>query len=463
MYPSILFVNPGNRLSQFGGVSEYATVAQPLGIIMLASVVRDAGYKVEVLDAEALNLSVEETVEHILAIDPLIVGVTAFTTKMTATTKILTLLREKNPYIHTIIGGHHPSALPERTLQETGANILIKGEGYGKILDAVKDILDGKVKLYDHIIYSSDELFDIDKLPLPSWDLLPMDKYQAHHWQTWGIGQKNSFALVFTSLGCPFGCRFCSVNVVYGKRGTRYMSSDRVINYLDKLKKLDIKHLEIIDDTFTLKTDRVIELCDKIIERDYGFNMWAFARTDRTDPKMLKKMKEAGINWVFMGLEAGSEKVLDGVFKKQDVKQIKEAVQKVHDAGIYIGGNYIFGLPNDTMESMQETLDLALDLNLEWSNFFVAMTYPGCIDYKERAIEHWERYGFFAPNSEPTPNANLTGEQILRFRDYAFNTYFSNPAYQEMIAQKFGYPIKEHIQGMLKRKINRVYETIKPS
>ena len=449
----ILLVNPGNRLSQFGGVSEYATIAQPLGITILAAYIRQHGFSVEILDAEVLDLSPDETAEEIAASAPKFVGITAFTTKMTAAGKLIEILRRKAPGIKTIIGGHHPSAIPEKTLAELHVDFVVKGEGYGPIID----ILNGK----QDSILRAEPMKDIDGLPLPAWDLLPMEKYRAHHWQTWGIGRKNSFALIYTGLGCPFLCKFCSVSVVYGRRFYRKKKPECVIRELELLHdKYDIKHIEIIDDTFTLNKKHVEDICDLLIERNYDFNMWAFSRTDTADPHLMDKMKRSGINWVFMGIEAGNEAVLDSVIKKQNLKQIREAIDIAHQAGMHVGTNYIFGLPGDSIETMQETLDLALELNTEWSNFFMAMPYPGTEMYSDANAKSlpkkWEQYGFFAPNAKPLPTGHVSSEDVVRYRDKAFNTFFSGERYQDMIEKKFG--MKKYIQDMLKKKIGRTYE-----
>ncbi len=449
----ILLVNPGNRLSQFGGVSGYATIALPLGLVMLAAYIRERDFSVEILDSEVLDLNPEETVKEIILRNPKFVGITAFTTKMTAANRILELLRKEAPHIKTIIGGHHPSAIPETTLEESKADFVVKGEGYKPIIN----ILNGKTAR----IQIAEPMRTIDDLPLPAWDLIPMNKYRMHHWQDWTApGQNGAFALVYTSLGCPFSCSFCSVSVVYGKRIYRKKSPERVLQDFDLLyNKFNIKHIEIIDDTFTLDTQHALKVCDLLIGRNYGFNMWAFSRVDTTEALLMERMKKAGINWVFFGIESGTETVLDSVTKRQNLKQIHAAIKIAHDAGISVGTNYIFGLPEDTHETMQETLNLALELCTEWSNFFIAMPYPGTKMYDEAKKEdlplQWQDYGFFAPTAKPLPTKNLSSNDIVKFRDYAFETFFSSEKYQDMIEKKFGK--KQYIQHMLTRKIGRSF------
>jgi len=470
----LLLINPGNRLSQFGNVSKYATVAQPLGLAMLASFIKKRNYSLKIIDAEVENITPEETFLQVEKYNPRLVGLTAFTTKMTAAGKILSLIKERKPEIKTVIGGHHPSALPEKTLEEEAVDFVIKGEGYSPItqlLDSLKnsqDLQDFKIPgLYynkngENFSNPPAKLADLNDLLLPSWDLLPMEKYRAHHWQTWNRGNKNSFGLVFSSLGCPFDCEFCSVNVVYGKRGARNLTPESFVEQIDHLvQNHNTEHIEIIDDTFTLNSKRVEEICDILIDRDYNLNMWCFARSDRTDPKMLIKMKKAGINWAFMGIESGTDETLKEVSKRQNIKQIKEAVNKIKDSGIYLGGNFVFGLPGDTYETMQQTLDLALEITPEWANFFIPMAYPGTALYekaKGKGIlpRKWEQYGFFAPNAVALPTKTLKSEAIISFRDAAFQTFFKSSNYQEKIRKTFGPEVKGYIQKMLTKKLERI-------
>ena len=446
----LLLVNPGNRASQFGNVSKYATVAPPLNIAMLASFVRERGFRVELFDAEVENLGPKEAGNKILGYNAKLVGLTAFTTKMTAAGKIATYLKQKSAETKIIMGGHHTSALPERTLREEDIDFVAKGEGYYPITGLLEILTKQEnPKQFDvpGILYlkgedlisnpSSKLINNLNTLPLPAWDLLPMDKYKAHHWQVWNKGNENSFGLVFSSLGCPFNCEFCSVNVVYGERGVRNLSPEEFVKQIDLLvKNYNTKHYEIIDDTFTLNSKRVEKICDILIDRKYDLNMWCFARTDRTEPKMLAKMKKAGINWVFMGIESGTDATLKEASKNQSIKQIKDAVKRVNDSGIYLGGNFVFGLPGDNYKTMQQTLDLALEINPEWANFFIPMAYPGTRLYenaKGKGIlpKYWEQYGFFAKNSLALPTKELSSMDIINFRDNAFHTFFSNPNYQK--------------------------------
>ena len=455
----LLLVNPSNRLEQFASLNELATVAQPLGITMLASYIRNLGYSVKIIDAEAEFWTPEQTITEIVKYNQKIVCLTAFTTKMTAASKILNGIREHIPQTYTVLGGHHVSSIPERTLHEEKVDIVVKGEGYDALERIVESIVTYKKWVYEidgvwvrrpNGVHKGGQAksFNIDEYPLPAWDLLPMDKYRAHHWQTWECEiPASKFAIIYTSLGCPFSCEYCSVNVVYDKHFTRYRSVKLVADELEKLiNEYGVYYVEIIDDTFTLNKEHVEDLCDEFIKRKIGnkISAWCFARTDRVSVNLMKKMKQAGIDWVFMGFESGADLILKGVNKRQTVEQIKKAVEIVHEADIHVGGNYVFGLPDDTFETMQATFDLAQELNTEYINLFVCMAYPGTKLYeiaKQKGYplpERWGQYGFFAPDAVPMRTETLTPKDILTFRDKAFKEYFSSGHYQGMIKKTFG-------------------------
>jgi radical SAM superfamily enzyme YgiQ (UPF0313 family) len=474
----LLLVNPGNRLEQFAKLNELATVAQPLGIAIIASIAREKGVSVEIFDAEAEFLTPDEAVKVIVdRYDPVVIGLTAFTTKMTAAGMILKGIKQLMPNVVKVIGGHHPSAIPEKTLLDEDVDFVVAGEGFDPIIQLVDKVKsksdDYKIeglwykksgKIVGHGLAAGPK--DLDKLPYASWDLLPMDKYRAHHWQAWDYNLDQSrYALIYTSLGCPFRCEFCSVNVVYGKRGTRFRSAKHVVGEIKLLvENYGIRHIEIVDDLFTVNKKRVYEFCNEMIAHNLGdkVNMWCFGRTDTVEKDLVRKMKQAGINWIFLGIESGDDDVLQTVAKKQTLEKIRTANEILRETGIYIGGNYVFGLGDDTLQTMQKTSQLAMDLNTDYANFFLAMAYPGTSLYSEALIngyelpEKWGQYGFFAPDALPLRNRYVSSTDILDFRDSAFEKYFSSKQYQNMVSDKFGSHIVDFINNsILNKKIYR--------
>jgi anaerobic magnesium-protoporphyrin IX monomethyl ester cyclase len=227
------------------------------------------------------------------------------------------------------------------------------------------------------------------------------------------------------------------------------------------VNKYGVRNIKIADEMFVLNPKHVLGICDGIIERGYDLNIWAYARVDTVRDEMLDKLKRAGFNWLALGIEAANERVRDDVQKGYNQEDIRKTVDKIRNAGINIIGNYIFGLPEDDLETMQATLDLALDLNCEFANFYSAMAYPGSPLYN-KAIqeglslpESWSGYSQHAVDTMPLPTKYLSSAQVLEFRDHAFQVYFNNPKYLEMIARKFGQETVEHIRQMADHKLER--------
>ncbi len=481
--PDILILKPGSQKKIYGELSAYSLTAiePPLWASLLAGYLRKLGYAVELRDAEAEEWSYEETAEKIKEINPLLAVISASgtnpsssTMNMTGTGKVLEYLKAIAPDIRTLYHGLHPSALPERTLTEETVDFVCQGEGFYTLpglIDAIKagetefDIeglwykKGGKIKSNPRARVFK----NLDELPMPAWDLLPMEKYRAHNWHCFDdINNREPYGLLYTSLGCPYNCTFCCINAIFGKPGIRHRSPQNVIEEIDFLvTNYGIRNIKIIDELFAFKEDRVVEICDLIIERGYDLNMWAYARVNSVTSKMLEKMKQAGINWVAYGFEAGTQNVLKGVNKGYDLDMLENVVKMTCDADLYIVANFIFGLPDDDFDSMQETLALAQEINAEWGNFYPAMAYPGSKLYDEaiekewRLPETWRGYSQYSYESTPLPTKYLTSGEVLSFRDYAFHTYFENPRYLDKIRRRFGIETVHHIQEMTKHRLKR--------
>ena len=299
---------------------------------------------------------------------------------------------------------------------------------------------------------------------MPAWDLLPMGKYRAHNWHCFhDLDERQSYAVIYTSLGCPFTCSFCCINITFGGAGIRYRPPEQVMEEIDYLvKNYGVKHIKILDEMFALKPTHVLDLCDRLIARKYDLNFWVYGRIDTVKENMVEKMKKAGINWIAYGIEAGSKKVRDGVSKGRfDQDMIRKVIKMTHDAGIHIVANFIFGLPEDDCETMQETLDLAKELNCEYTNLYCAMAYPGSELYKDAIREGlplpktWAGYAQFSEETFPLPTKHLSSTEVLRFRDKAFYEYFTNPRYLHMMMEKFGPKTVEHIKEMCSIQLRR--------
>jgi radical SAM superfamily enzyme YgiQ (UPF0313 family) len=471
----LLIIKPGAQKQLYQGLSKNLSgLEPPLWAALLAAFIRDKGFNVEIIDAE---INPETIIPAITQKHPRLVAIvasgtnpSASTTSMVGIRALLKEIKKTREDIMTILVGLHPSALPERTLREEPTQMVCQGEGFSTLLDLLSAKPLSKIKgLFfkeDGKILSNTraQLVDPDELPMPAWDLLPMDKYRAHNWHCFGrLDKRSPYAVIYTSLGCPFNCSFCCINAIFGEHKIRYRDFEKVIDEIDCLvKTYNIRNFKIIDEMFALNENRVIEFCDLLIERGYGLNIWAYARVDTINEKMLAKMKQAGINWLGIGFESGSKRVRDAVSKGRfDNEKMMQVSELIHLAGIYIGANFIFGLPEDDLESLTQTLNLAKELNCEYTNFYVAMAYPGSKLYDQALSagyalpDSWLGYSQFSYETLPLATKYLSPQQILRFRDEAFNDYFGSRRYQDMILDKFGPQTLSHIQEMLSHKLER--------
>lgn len=488
----VLFVIPGDHKKVFQELADgFSAIEPPFLAALFAGYLRRNGVEVEILDAPALNLSCEAVAEAATKLNPILTVLmvcghqpSASTQTMPAAGKISWLIKEGESQTKIMFVGTHPSAFPKRTLEEEAVDFVCQGEEPATILETLRVLksdgrsfseiaglwhrLNGEIKSN----LSAPLSRDLDKEFVgPAWDLLSMDKYRAHNWHCFDdIKHRQPYAALYTSFGCPYSCNFCCINAPFGGSSYRMFSPDWVIRQIDILvNKYGVRNIKMIDEMFVLNRTHVLGICDRIIERGYDLNIWAYARVDTVKDEYLKRLRKAGFRWLALGIESGSKHVRDGVEKGRfGTADIVKVVREIQNAGIYVGANYIFGLPDDTHESMRETLDLALEINAEWANFYCAMAYPGSQLYamaKENgwplpddpAGPGWIGYSQHSYECLPLPTEKLSAAEVLRFRDNAFRIYFSSPSYLKMIEEKFGKEVVEHVKKMnaitLRRKL----------
>lgn len=479
----IVLINPGDRKQVYQGLgNDFSAIEPPFWVAVIAAYLRDKRFKVAIIDANADNLSPLETAEKIKHINPLLTCVVVYGSQPSASTQNMTIASricdavKENTESKVALGGLHPSALPERTLKEGKADFVIEGEGHStieRLLSALRQGNSGYSNIPGLWYYEDEEIRhnspyrlsgDLDEeLPIAAWDLLPMEKYRAHNWHCFDdIHRRMPYAAIYTSLGCPYSCNFCCINSLFGKPGIRYRSPELVLDEISLLvNNYGIRNIKIVDELFVLNERHYLKIVDMLLERKYDLNIWAYARVDTIHTQNLKKMKGAGINWLALGIESANPSVRDGAAKRMKVMDIKKVVEEIRKAGIRVIGNFIFGLPDDTLKTMQETLSLAVEINCEFVNFYSAMAYPGSklYDYALKAgwrlPEAWHGFSQHSYETLPLPTKHIGAEEVLRFRDNAFHLYFENPRYLNMIKDTFGDTIKEHILDMTRTRLKR--------
>jgi radical SAM superfamily enzyme YgiQ (UPF0313 family) len=482
----VVLVNPGSRQAVYQELGDQFSAIEPPSLAgLFAGYLRKKGCSVAIVDALAHNLSPAEAAQVIADTyrPTLIVMVvygfqpSASTQNMPAAGETCRALKKLMPACRIMMTGTHPAALPARTLQEEAIDFVCDREGPETILQTTLALKAGATSFsgIPSLWYRvggtamsnppGELMDDLDgEMPGVAWDMLPMEKYRAHNWHCFEhISQRMPYVSMHTTLGCPYKCTFCCINAPFGKPSYRMWSPDTVIREIDILvTQYGVKNIKFVDEMFVLNANHVLGICDHIIERGYDLNIWAYARVDTVKDQFLDKLSRAGFRWLALGIESGSKHVRDGVEKGRfGATDIIKTVRKIQDNGINVIGNYIFGLPDDTLESMQETLDLALEANCEFANFYCAMAYPGSKLYAMAVEKGWQLpdswigYSQHSYESMPLRTDTLTSAEVLRFRDEAFMKYFSNPGYLAFVQKKFGDEVVRHLHDVTKIKLKR--------
>jgi len=427
----------------------------PLGIAWLAAVLRENGFKdISLIDSMANRYSNEDIIDLLKKQGPDIIGISFGTQIRFSTFDLARLIKKNFPEVPLVVGGPHPTLTPQDTLENIPEiDIVVRGEGEVSFLNLVKEIekkgalenVKG-ISFRDEkggIVHNPDEtaIEDLDSLPLPARDLLPMEKYE----QTTNLSKKRS-TNIMTSRGCPYRCVFCSVSEQWGHR-IRQRSAKNVVDEIEFLLKSYsfLGGIRFFDDTFTINKPRVLEICDEIIKRKLNFVWECEARANTIDSEIVQAMKRAGCEFIDLGVESGSNKILKNIKKDITVEQVIEAVKVIKKAGIGLKIFIMHGLPGETYEDIKKTVFLSRylchKLKADGATQGITIIYPGT-ELEKIAKEmgtlpkdfSWSKYYIVDKQYPPLVNdcphmpifeqPSLTYEQLFQYVKRAKMAYF---------------------------------------
>jgi radical SAM superfamily enzyme YgiQ (UPF0313 family) len=496
----ILFVHPNASEKIYQGLAKNnAAIEPPIWAAMLANSVRTKGHRPEILDAEVEGLDYLSAAKRITEYKAKVVCFVVYgqqpsasSQNMEGATATARELKNLAPDTFVVFVGGHVAALPMETMnKETCIDAVCQNEGVYTLhaLLSLSKIDDTEMKRVPGLVFRDREgnvimnessaivaKEDMEQdLPGMAWDLLPpLSRYRTAGWHSWSNNtEKQPFAALYTSLGCPYKCSFCMINIINRtKQGPnvtsqdsntfRFWSPEFIIKQFDEIARQGVRNVKIADELFVLNPRHFEAICDLIIQRGYDFNIWAYSRVDTCKPKYLAKLEKAGIKWLGLGIENPNNELRKEIHKEgfQDVK-VLDLINNIRDAGINVGGNYIFGLPYDTKESMEATLQFAIENPTEMANFYSAMAYPGSPLYNQARIFGQElpsTYSGFSQHSYDTLNLgnnNLSSSEILAFRDKAWDTYHSSEKYLNLLENKFGQKARDELDSTKTIKLKR--------
>jgi len=373
----------------------------PLGISYLAAVLEEAGFQVKVLDLVITPYQFDEFSELLMNFKPDIVGSTAVTMTFNDAIKVIKDVKKIDPGIITVMGGPHVSFCAEETLNTfPELDLIVIGEGEETIVELSLEVEgDRDWSKIKGLVYRSDtgvlftgnrELLDVDQLPLPARHLIPMGRYKA----------LNTAVSMTTSRGCPFKCIFCVGRKMVGGK-VRYRNPQYVVDEFEYLASLGFPQINIADDLFTAKTEHCLEICNEIIRRGIKTRWSSFARVDRVSADVLIKMKEAGCHAVSFGVETANEEILKTIKKGITLPKVINAINLCVDAGVEPHVSFILGLPNETPETLKETVDFGKKIDALGASygFHLLAPFPGTAVRDEREkydikvlTDDWSQY-----------------------------------------------------------------------
>ncbi len=413
-----------------------------IGLGCLAAALRKDGHAVNILDCIKDAVTIDKLPRLLKKYHPDVLGLQCYTFDLPYIRQALRIAKEVNREMVTIVGGPHPSALPEEMMRkEPDLDYLFVGEaevGFPKLLQALEKDAgdfskipglgyreDGGVKVNPRAVAD-----DLDSVGIPAWDLIHPERYPES--QHGAFFKQFPIAPIMVTRGCPYPCTFCAGHIVSGK-SIRRRSIDNVLSEIQMLRDdFGIREFHIVDDNFTMDTAYAKEFLRRLKELKLGMT-WAVpngVRMDTLDVEMLSLMKESGLYLISLGIESGSDKVLAMMKKGITTSKIRRHVKMIHDAKIDMAGFFILGFPGETADTIRQTIRFSARLPIKRANYFTYLPFPGTESYQtllssgELKGVDWE--SFYFTNAAYVPRG-LTRKELKDLHRSAFATFYLRP------------------------------------
>mgnify|MGYP001250532381 FL=1 len=430
----------------------------PLGLGYIGSVLEENDFEVEILDALALGtdnveqegefirvgLSWADLKKRVSNASPDIVGESAaYTAYANDSHHCAKIVKEVNPDIPVVFGGAHTSILYEKVLSDPNVDVAILGEGEMTFLELMKQLksngniytVDGTAVLKNSSILRHPPrpfIEELDSIPFPARHLLPMDNYFHKPSFLRDYSMRQPRTNMITSRGCPFNCVFCSIHSVWGYKW-RWRSARNVADEIEVLtSRYGVKEIAFLDDNLSLNKKRMMEICDEIIERKLDIK-WCtpngvMVRT--LDQEVIRSMKKSGCWKLTLGIESGSVETQNFIGKKIDLEKCRKTIEFCNKIGMWTHATFIIGFPNETLESINQTINFAIDSELDLANFYVATPYPSTklheIYVKEKLLEPDSDISYLSVNLPGTRTKYFSKKELKKMQSSAYSKFISS-------------------------------------
>lgn len=427
------FIREG-RCNQEQGV--WTTLWPPITLATAGAMLEVKGHEVEILDCAAQEISQNDLLGRIRKKKFNLVVLSTATPSIMSDMALANEIQKVKPGTKIAALGTHVTALAEECLKQAqGLNLIIRNEPEETLVALAEGLENGTcIKDIKGISYkdTKDKIFhnpprpfirDLDNLPFPAWHLLDLEKYRLPL-----LGEK--FLILSPVRGCPYPCSFCTAQTYYGKK-LRQRSTLKIIDEIKYvMDQFGIKQFFIWADTFTADQDYVLRFCDAILNEDLKIKWTCNSRVDTVDRNLLETMAKAGCWMISYGIESGNQAVLDYAKKRITLDQSRDAVKMAKEAGIQVAGHFVFGLPGERKQTLKQSIDFALSLNMEWAQFYCAVPFPGSSLYELARTQGWIEGTDFKKYRQDNAVMTLPGlsySVVNVYRKKAFRRFYLRP------------------------------------
>ncbi len=416
-------------------VKENYGIFPSLSLLYVAGILEAAGCEVLFLDAHAQDLSLEQTVERLRQFGPTYVGYTLTTYLFFQSMDWIKAIR-KEVDVPVIVGGVHLSIYPRETLGYPEIDFAVTGEAERALPDLLAALVGGKdlsqvrgvaFKREDGgvVVTPTAKDVDVDEAPFPARHLLDNSIYYSF------ISQYRNFTCFITSRGCPYKCIFCE----QGSKPFRARSPKNVVDELEIcVKEQGIRELDFFDSSFTIRKQRVIDICEEINRRKLDIVWAARTRVDCITDDVLKAMRRAGCNRIYYGIESGNREILQTLKKSTSLEMYREVVSLTRANDINTFGYFMVGNPYENEATIRQTIRLALELDLDYAQFSKVTPMPATEMYtlllKETGRDFWREHIEAGTDEDiPRPLCDMTDAEIQRWTRLAYLRFYYRPRY----------------------------------
>ncbi len=453
----ILLLNPPfkekfSRASRSPAVTRGGTIYYPIWLAYCAGVLDKAGFEIRIIDAPAENKNLEKTIEETKTFNPQLIVLETSTPSIANDVRVTEKLKDALPKTFIVLVGTHPSALPEETLNLSNKiNAVAKGEYDYTIRDLAYCLKNnGNLKEIEGLIFRRDGKIIQNKprnlIQNPNELPFVSEVYKKY------LNIKNYFfaasdypmVMIITGRGCAFRCFFCLYPQTFHSRVYRPRIPENIVAEFEYIIKNlpEVKEIAIEDDTFTIDKQRVIKICQLVLEKNLKIKWYCNVRAD-LDLETMQWMKKAGCHMLTVGFESGNQQILNNIHKGTTVEQIRQFVKNSKKAGLLVHAAFMAGNPGETRETLEETLKLAKELNCDSTQFYPLIVYPGTEAYE------WARKNNYISSSDYTQWLDKEGrytsllnqpqlgpKEVLAFCDRATREYYLRFSYILMKAKQ---------------------------